>query len=176
MTKQIRNDYSKDELNSLFKYVKASGKLYWRKRDGDDRGTRMFNTRFAGTEAGWFDPKSGYVKVFIAGRPQQAHRLIWTLLHGPTEKQIDHKDGDRQNNRPSNLREATPSNNSGNQRRRRDNRTGYKGVKRANGRFVAQIRHMGEYHYLGVFDSAEMAHSAYVGAARVLHGEFARAA
>jgi len=44
----------------------------------------------------------------------QAHRIIWMLANGepiPDEMQINHKDGDGNNNLPSNLEIATPSEN-----------------------------------------------------------------
>ncbi|MCA8339501.1 AP2 domain-containing protein [Burkholderia multivorans] len=42
-------------------------------------------------------------------------------------------------------------------------------------RWVARIQHGGKQHYLGMFDTPELAHAAYVAAAKRLHGEFANA-
>lgn len=102
------------------------------------------------------------------------HRVI---LSAPAGMQADHIDGDGLNNRRSNLRLATPSENARNQRRSRDNTSGFKGVWWHKGRrkWQAQIMAGGRQQYLGLFNTAEAAHAAYCEAAKSLHGEFARA-
>lgn len=103
----------------------------------------------------------------------QLHRAI---LSAPDGMQTDHIDGDGLNNRRCNLRLATPSENARNQRRARDNTSGFKGVWWHKGRrkWQAQIMAGGRQKYLGLFNTAEEAHAAYCEAARSLHGEFAR--
>ena len=87
---------------------------------------------------------------------------------------IDHRDGNSTNNRWSNLRRATPSQNNANRRRPRHNTSGYKGVYFRWGFWRACIKRNGRRIYLGVFATPEEAHAAYVAAARKLFGEFAR--
>lgn len=89
----------------------------------------------------------------------------------------DHEDGDGLNNRRSNLRPATTQQNVFNAGKRRNNKTGYKGVcfhGKYAGRFLAYIKFNYKTKNLGVFSSAEDAARAYDKAAIELHGEFAR--
>lgn len=83
---------------------------------------------------------------------------------------IDHIDGDGLNNQRSNLRLATNQENCRNQRVRRNNTTGYKGVFKWHNRWGAKIQ---EY-YLGLFNTPEEAATAYNEAANELFGEYAR--
>jgi hypothetical protein len=105
-------------------------------------------------------------------------RQILGLNYGD-KRRGDHIDtGDTLNNQRGNLRAATPAQNAYNSRRRRDNKTGYKGVSysAAMGRFVACIRLNGKTIHLGFHDSAHAAYAAYCKAAPIHHGEFARLA
>jgi hypothetical protein len=64
---------------------------------------------------GSFD-KDGYVKIGINKKTYQAHRLAWFYVHGTWPKdQIDHINGDKQDNRIDNLRVVTGAENSRNQ-------------------------------------------------------------
>ena len=171
MTKTIKNTISKSELRKLFDYDAKRGVLLWKPRKPTCRGDRMFNSRFSGTVAGYIKP-TGYRVIYLDGRPQLASRLIWAWHHGPAKSLIDHKDRDTTNDKIENLREATYSQNGYNRRVRKDSRTGLKGVAPVRDKFVARIIKDREYLHLGTYETAIEAHSAYLGAARVLHGEF----
>jgi hypothetical protein len=87
----------------------------------------------------------------------------------------DHRSLNTLDNRRSNLRKATRSQNQHNRGKSGNNTSGYKGVFRLwNGTYFSQICVRGEVHYLGIFSSARAAHRAYCVAAKRLHGEFAR--
>lgn len=64
--------------------------------------------------------------------------------------------------------------NKANQKRRQDNKTGFKGVHPHGKRFYARTRIDGVYRHLGMFDTAEEASEAYKQATAAVHGEFAR--
>jgi hypothetical protein len=88
---------------------------------------------------------------------------------------IDHRDGNRANNRWSNLRLATQSENSANRHRHINNTSGFKGVSLCKwGKWRACIEKNGRKIHLGMYDTPQAAHAAYVAAARKLFGEFAR--
>lgn len=59
--------------------------------------------------------RNGYLGIKMDVNRKQcwayAHRLIWTILRGPIQEglQINHIDGDKTNNLPSNLELVTPS-------------------------------------------------------------------
>lgn len=104
------------------------------------------------------------------------HRVILTrMLDRELERseQVDHIDGDGLNNRRSNIRLATNSQNSMNKGILSNNQTGYKGVvRRKNGEYTAKITVNGKRTFLGTFDTAIEAYEAYCAAAKDLHGEF----
>ena len=117
--------------------------------------------------------KYGYWTIAIDGRWYMAHRLVWLWVHGSwPQHEIDHKDGNRLNNNPENLRDVPHAINAQNIRRaRRDNKSaGVLGVSvGSDGRARASVHLDGKQVYLGSFDSVEDAHSAYLRAKRQLH-------
>src|SRR5690242_11158228 len=112
-----------------------------------------------------------------------AHRLAWFYVYQVWPKdEIDHINRIPDDNRILNLREANRIENMRNIATPKHNTTGFKGVTRHKfypGKFMAQISSTTELKrrktkYLGIFDTAEEAHAAYVAASRELHGEFGR--
>lgn len=114
----------------------------------------------------------GYLSVRIDGRRYQAHRLAWLYMTGELPAaQIDHRDGDRANNKIANLREATAAENNQNCGRTKRNTSGFVGAHwhRGSRRWHAKISVAGRKLYLGSFDAAEEAHAAYLDAKFRLH-------
>jgi hypothetical protein len=70
-------------------------------------------------------PGQGYAAPSRKGITEYLHRLI---VGDPKGLQVDHKNGDKLDNRRSNLRPCTPTQNSQNRRRRIDNKSGVTGV------------------------------------------------
>lgn len=94
----------------------------------------------------------------------------------PSGKSIaDHKNQNKRDNRRSNLRPATYSENGANRGLHRNNTSGFKGVcwNAGTKSWKAQIRCLGEHYYLGLFAAAEEAARAYDAKALELFGEFA---
>jgi hypothetical protein len=118
----------------------------------------------------------GYFQIDVLGKRFLAHRLAWAYVHGvwPTH-QIDHINGNRSDNRISNLREATPEENGAN-RTTLDSRntSGVRGVywARRDKRWRAQICLSGKRMYLGNYHSKADAAAAYNAAAIKLFGKF----
>jgi hypothetical protein len=160
---------SVDVLRAALTYDPETGFLVWNTRSDVPP---KWNGRYAGTIAGT-SSKGRCVTLIIDGRHLKAHRAIWKMVHGRDPVEIDHIDGDPQNNRMANLREATRSQNARNVRGR--NAAGYKGVSihRDSGLWRARIRVEGkeicEYH-----QTPTKAHAAYCRLARQHYGEFAR--
>lgn len=101
------------------------------------------------------------------------HRVLMGLDNADGRR-VDHKDGNRLNNQRANLRICTGEENTRNQRIRKDNRTGFKGVVKATGGFWRAQIHVNKKRFdLGLFESPEEAHGAYCKAALEKHGEFA---
>lgn len=127
-----------------------------------------------GSQAGYLSAK-GYRIICVDGVQYKAHRLAWLYMTGvwPND-QVDHLDGDKDNNRWVNLRSASTQENCCNRVAHCTNTTGFKGVtKKGEGRFIAQIMVRGQKLHLGSFNSPQEAHAAYCAAATELHGEFA---
>jgi len=99
------------------------------------------------------------------------HRVI---MNAPAGSEVDHKDHNTLNNRRSNLRFCTSTQNSQNTRLRCDNTSGYKGVSwcKLNNKWKAQIAANGANRYIGLFDCPKKAHEAYIKAAKKHFGEF----
>jgi len=143
-----------------------------------DDATGTFTRRRNGRIVGRVD-RTGRVQISAYCRMYYAHRLAWYFAKGtwPTGT-IDHIDGNPLNNRISNLREATISQQVANQRRRTKHGVGLKGVsyhKQAR-KFQASIKVDWRSIYLGLFGTPEAAHGAYLIAAQKHFGQFARAA
>lgn len=156
------------QLLALVKYQPRTGKFI-RTMPGRHCAT--------GDVLGSLDKSNGYVRVTIEGKKYWAHRLAWFYTLGAwPEKQIDHKDTNRANNKWSNLRIATQTQNNGNCVLPKTNTSGFKGVSFDTRRkcFVAQIGHQGKNHYLGRFIKAEDAALKYDKAANSFFGEYAR--
>ncbi len=125
----------------------------------------------------WQQTPNGYFRASLGSR-EAGHILLHHLIMGfpPKGMVTDHKDGNRGNNRRSNLRFCTNTDNVRNSAIKRNNMTGYKGVsydKRRN-TWVARIYVNGVDKHLGSFNTPEQAAIAYDNAAIAIHGEFAR--
>lgn len=159
-----------NRLRELLDYEPETGVLTWRV---------LRSNIHKGSIAGFAHRAIGYRVIRIDGQKYLAHRLAWLHVTGRwPEGDIDHSNRDGFDNRFANLREASRSQNAGNQKRRVTNRSGFKGVARIAGRekWQGKICVRGKQIYLGLFDTPEAAHAAYCAAAEKHFGEFARAA
>lgn len=116
--------------------------------------------------------QNGYVVIRVDDRLYLAHRLAWLHTHGrwPVE-QLDHIDRNRANNALHNLREVTNAENAQNQRPRK-NKSGFSGVRRENSKWLAEIKINYKPVRIGLFETPEEAHTAYLEAKRKLHQKF----
>lgn len=152
-------------VRSVLSYNPESGELHW---TTDGSGERPHKRGDRADKPG----SHGYRRVRLQGWQLSAHRLAWLMTHGKMpDGQIDHRDGNRGNNAICNLRDATPQLNSENKRAAYSNsKTGLLGVTEDHsGRFMARIFVAGQRRYLGMHDTAEQAHQAYLAAKREMH-------
>lgn len=113
-----------------------------------------------------------YAATWIDGKNVQLHKIILPTGDG---EEPDHVNGDGLDNRRSNLRPVTRSQNLMNQRMRDNNTSGFKGVSWhvQRGRWQSRIMFEKKSRYLGLYLNAEDAAHAYDDAARKFFGEFA---
>lgn len=115
----------------------------------------------------------GYHVIRIDKRLYQASRLAWLWTYGrwPIAK-IDHINGSNNDNRITNLREASRIQNVANTRRPHDNLSGFKGVSWHAGdkKWRARVGRK----WLGNYDTKEVAAEACRQAREAAYGEFAR--
>lgn len=149
-------------LREVLDYEPTTGVFRWRVAIG-----RRVQ---AGNVAGTLHPK-GYRQITIDARKYRAPRLAWFYVHGCWPKnQIDHMNGNRDDNRIENLRDVTSSENLQNQRRAySSSTTGFLGVSTHRKKFQARIMLDGKNRHLGTFPTPEAAHVVYLAAKRRLH-------
>jgi len=153
---------TQDYLKSLLNYDPDTGEFTWLV----DRVHAK-----AGERAGLVK-HDGYVRIRINNRAHSAHRLAWLYEYGVFPKNgIDHINGDRADNRISNLRAANQAENMQNLAMYKSNKSGFMGVyfHKRNKKYQATIKAYGKQKHLGYFDTAESAFEAYKEAKRALH-------
>ena len=160
-------ELTQERLKELLRYDPETGLFYWLQ----DR----YRVK-AGDRAGSVSRSTGYRIIRLCQRNYAEQRLAWFYMKGEwPPHEVDHEDLNKQNNKWSNLRSATSSQNKTN----RKGRGRYpKGVcfHKASGLFSSRIHSDGKQISLGYFKTPELAHQAYCAAAPKYHGEFARAA
>ena len=153
-------------LRKILRYECSTGKLIRLERSPDtfeQKGDRslvhsasLWNSRHCGKEAMTAISKQGYKVGNINNSLFRAHRIAWAIHYGYDPKnQIDHINGDRQDNRIENLRIVTNQQNSWNQKMRSTNKSGINGVSwcKMMNKWVARAMVDGIDHRIGYFDS-----------------------
>lgn len=124
-------------------------------------------------------PNHIYVKRIAKRKSIYLHRVILSRMVGrelSRHELVDHINHDTLDNRRENIRLATKSQNTANQRKHKDNRSGFKGIRRnRGGGWSALICVNRKIIYIGTFPTPENAHAAYMEVAKMYHGEFAHA-
>ena len=154
---------TQEELKALLHYDSITGIFTW---------IVSGKKRKIGTRAGHVQKLHGYRVIGINYQIYREHRLAWLYVHGYLpDEQIDHRDGDKTNNKLDNLREATNLQNHQNRKCQTNNSSGFVGVhlhKQTN-KWRSKINVNGKAKHLGLFNTAEEAHSAYLKAKSELH-------
>lgn len=156
---------TKAVLDKLLKYDPDTGAFIWRLRPvtlfsagrsakqprSIEHVCNQWNSRWAGKPAATLKP-DGYHYIHLEYKTLLAHRVAWKIMTGVDPIEIDHIDGNRSNNKWSNLRNGTRSDNLRNISLRSNNTSGYHGVRfdKRKQKWIANIK-------VGTFDSREAA-------------------
>jgi hypothetical protein len=159
---------TQEYLKSILDYDSVTGIFTWK--------IRKANWINVGDKAGRPD-KDGYLRICIDGNEYKSHRLAYFYIYGECPKYIDHINLCKDDNKISNLRITTISENLHNKTKTSRNTSGYKGVNyhKPSQKWRATITKDKINYYLGYFDTPEEASNAYKNAALNLYGNYARA-
>lgn len=172
---------TQEYVKILFKYDSETGDLFRKERPRPhfkkDNSWKRWNNRFANKSALSID-KDGYRIILIDYRPYRVHRIAFLWMNGRWPKEdVDHKDGNRLNNKWENLREATRSQNNYNSKIHKNNTSGFKGVGRQldnSEKWFARINYNKRIVHLGTYNDYHFAVLARLWASEYLHSEFMR--
>lgn len=142
--------------------------------DADRVSSLNWSATMAPKSKQFYDLCNAYVGAYKQ-TTVQLHRFIL----GITDKAIsvDHINTRMTlDNRKSNLRAATASQQNFNKHVQRNNTSGYKGVGKRENSWTATICAQGRRIFLGHYKTPELAYAAYCEAAAKYHGDFARVA
>ena len=156
---------SKGVLDRVFRYKPKTGELIWRVRPVTlftqgitkdrprtaEHACNQWNSRWAGKSAASLKP-DGYCYTHFNYQTLLVHRVAWKIMTGADPVEIDHIDGNRSNNKWSNLRNGTRSDNQRNAALKSTNTSGYHGV-----RFDTRLQRWTAIIQVGTFDSREEA-------------------
>ncbi|MEG1532153.1 MAG: HNH endonuclease [Citrobacter sp.] len=145
-------------LRECFLYAPETGELSWKHRPESHFKTRQafinFNRDNAGNTVGSINNRN-YLTTRLKGSVQIVHRLVWAIHYGNyPEGYVDHINGNRSDNRISNLRVVDNEQNTRNAKKYANNSSGQTGVHRRkdNGKYFAFISdgkkkvNLGQYH------------------------------
>ena len=155
-----------EDIGDYLRY--EDGKLFWRQQAahciqiGDEAGTRS--------------TLKGRIQLRFRNKRYYAHRIVWFLIKGEQPPKIlDHINNNTDDNRIENLRKASCSGNQHNTGKRKDNKSGVKGVSWhiRDKKWVARIRKNRKRVHVGYFSDLKDAEQAVKEARQKLHQEFA---
>lgn len=134
---------TQERLHELLDYDPLTGLFCWRSASGNRK-------------TGWFGGsvnKAGYLRIFIDGKLQYAHRLAWLYIHGrfPID-QVDHINLVKSDNRIINLREVTCKQN---QENKIHSSTQGAVLIKSTMKFAARVKHHGKMLSFGCYDQIE---------------------
>lgn len=162
-------EYDMDMLRiyclECFEYKPDTGSFKWKERPLNHFKRKCdwvgFNTAHAGKDAGSVGNK-GYMGVGLLRKRMQVHRLVWLMFYGEMPDLIDHINGDRKDQRISNLRNVNVTANNRNRAGVKHRPDGSNGVYWCvyHKKYRARLKANGRDLHIGYFDTIEEARTA----------------
>jgi hypothetical protein len=156
------NNITQERLKELLHYDPDTGVFIWIKKSSPKT--------LIGSAAGSLS-KEGYWRIMIDGKSHKTHRLAWLYVYGEFPNGIlDHINRDKADNRISNLRIVTFSENNQNSKIYKNNTSGVTGVywHKVQQKWKACVRISRKLKHLGSFITMEEA----IAARRLAEKEF----
>lgn len=150
--------------NEYLSYNSETGIITWIKKSSKN----VIIGRIAGTPH-----RMGYQAIQVRGNLRLSHRVAFLMYHGYLPKYVDHINGNKIDNRISNLRSCTVSQNGFNRPAPPSNTSGYKGVGKCGDKWRSRLVFEGKEYSFGTYDCKHEAAKAYNIGALKHHGEFA---
>lgn len=159
-----------EDPNDLFDYCQETGVLTHKlrgphqfpssKRISAETRCLQWNNCYASKRAGWVN-NMGYSCVVFGGKTYLAHRVIWRMIYGEwPDFHLDHVNGNKTDNRLSNLRASSPKHNAKNMKIRADNTSGVGNISwhKQRKKWCVRMRNeVGVYKHYGLFEDIEEA-------------------
>lgn len=143
---------TQSELKDILNYNQDTGIFVWKTH-------LKQSNKYEGDIAGCLHG-GGYIAIQIKGVRHYAHRLAWLYVYGKfPDKELDHINRDKADNRISNLREVTRSENMQNVGLRKDNTSGESNIsyRKDRNKYRAFVTNNNKYKSLGHFETIEEA-------------------
>lgn len=154
MTDHIKNgEITQKRLKKLLSYNKNTGRFTWTEARRYNK-----NGKIAGTIM-----QDGYRRIKIDGETYLAHHLVWLYVFGKFhQKEIDHINHARDDNRICNLRDVTMEENKKNRKMNKNNTSDVAGVywHKEERKWIARIQVNKKRKLLGLFDDINLAKQA----------------
>ena len=146
-------------LKKILDYDSLTGMFVWK----ETKAKRLIG-KIAGTPNG-----NGYIRICIDHKKYYAHTLAYLYIYGDIPVEVDHINGDREDNRIANLREVDRSENNKNTTMYKNNKSGVLGVyyNKRNRNWIAEVRVKGTKIHLGTFETIVLAKEARIHANRL---------
>lgn len=160
------NIITHEELIYKVSYNPETGLFFW---------NHNFGSRAAAGEVIGSDDMHGYKTVRLNKKSYKLHRLAWFYVNAEWPKgDIDHINGMRSDNRISNLRDVTRKINLENRTVSSKNACGLYGVyyDKRKKKYYSAISQNNKKIHLGMFETPEAAHAAYLQAKINSHAGF----
>lgn len=160
----MKGTLTSKELKNFLHYDQETGVFTW-KVDRTGKAKK-------GCVAGSINKVTGYRSINLCRKRYYAHRLAFLYMLGKLPAlDVDHIDGDKDNNSWSNLREANDSQNVSNQKAR--SKSGVKNVYRNRNKWAVQVSVNRKKFCFGTYPTIEEASRVAEQARIELHGRFA---
>ena len=157
-----------DRCAELIKYNPSTGEMNWK---NSGRGIKKGGLVGSVKSDGYIGVGASIDKKF---KLLKAHRIAWFIFYKELPNVIDHINGDRADNRITNLRNCTQQENTRNQKQKKGSKSKYKGVSwnKILNKWQSKICVNNLSIHLGYFNKEEQASEAYEVKAKEIFKEF----